>query len=90
MLKARQKIGKYRILKRIASGPQADVYKAFDTIHHVRVALKIPKIHDTALQRRDLGRREPLGQHEKAVPFKAGELVVAQDPHGASGLSRGC
>lgn len=44
LLKARQKIGKYRILKRIASGPQADVYKAFDTIHHVRVALKIPKI----------------------------------------------
>ena len=44
MLKARQKIGKYRILKRIASGPQADVYQAFDTIHNMRVALKLPKI----------------------------------------------
>ncbi len=43
MLRARQKLGKYRILGRIASGPLADVYKAFDTIHKTRVALKIPK-----------------------------------------------
>ena len=43
MLRARQKLGKYRILGRIASGPLADVYKAADTIHKTRVALKIPK-----------------------------------------------
>ena len=43
MLRARQKVGKYRILGRIASGPLADVYRAFDTIHKSRVALKIPK-----------------------------------------------
>ena len=43
MLRARQKIGKYRILGRIASGPLADVYRAFDPIHKTRVALKIPK-----------------------------------------------
>ena len=43
MLRARQKLGKYRILGRIASGPLADVYKAADTIHRTRVALKIPK-----------------------------------------------
>jgi serine/threonine-protein kinase len=46
MLRARQKIGKYRILGRIASGPLADVYRAFDTIHKTRVALKIPKSGD--------------------------------------------
>lgn len=46
MLRARQKIGKYRILGRIASGPLADVYRAFDTIHKTRVALKIPKASD--------------------------------------------
>ncbi len=45
-LRARQKIGKYRILGRIASGPLADVYRAFDTIHRIRVALKIPKSGD--------------------------------------------
>jgi len=46
VLRARQKIGKYRIIGRIASGPLADVYRAFDTIHKTRVALKIPKPGD--------------------------------------------
>jgi serine/threonine-protein kinase len=43
VLKARQKIGKYRILGRIASSSLADVYRAFDTIQNRRVALKIPR-----------------------------------------------
>jgi len=43
MLRPRQKIGKYRILGRIASGPLADVYRAQDTIQNIKVALKIPK-----------------------------------------------
>ena len=42
MLKARQKLGKYRIEKRLANGPLAAVYRAYDTIHGLRVALKIP------------------------------------------------
>jgi serine/threonine protein kinase len=46
LLRARQKLGKYRILGRIASGPLADVYRAADTIHRTRVALKIPKADD--------------------------------------------
>jgi len=46
LLRARQKLGKYRILGRIASGPLAVVYKAADTIHKTRVALKIPKSDD--------------------------------------------
>lgn len=40
-LRARQTLGKYRIEKKLASGPRASVYKAYDTIHGVRVALKI-------------------------------------------------
>lgn len=44
MLKARQKIGKYRITSRIASGPLADVYRAYDTIQKIHVALKLPKL----------------------------------------------
>lgn len=43
MLRTRQKIDKYRIISRISSGPLADVYSAFDTIHKTKVALKIPK-----------------------------------------------
>ena len=42
-MRARQKIGKYRVLGRIASGPLADVYRAQDTIQNIKVALKIPK-----------------------------------------------
>ena len=48
MLRARQKIGKYTIISRIASGPLADVYGAYDSIQKIRVALKIPKSGDTA------------------------------------------
>ncbi|MGB5492722.1 MAG: serine/threonine-protein kinase [Woeseiaceae bacterium] len=43
-LRARQKLGKYRILGRIATGPLADVYRAYDSIQKINVALKIPKI----------------------------------------------
>jgi len=43
LLRARQKLGKYRILGRISSGPLADVYTAADTILGTRVALKIPR-----------------------------------------------
>jgi hypothetical protein len=42
LLKARQKLGKYRIERRIAEGPIAAVYQARDTIFDQAVALKIP------------------------------------------------
>lgn len=42
MLKARQKLGKYRIERRISNGPVAAVYEARDTIHDLSVALKVP------------------------------------------------
>lgn len=45
-LRARQKLGKYKILSRISTGPLADVYRAYDTIHKSRVALKLPKTGD--------------------------------------------
>lgn len=40
--RARQLVGKYRIVRRLASGPLADVYEARDTIQQLRVALKMP------------------------------------------------
>lgn len=42
MLRARQRLGKYRLEKRLADGPLAAVYRAYDTIHGTRMALKIP------------------------------------------------
>ena len=41
-LKVRQRIGKYRIEKRIGEGGFAKVFQAMDTIMGVRVALKVP------------------------------------------------
>jgi len=41
-LKARQRLGKYRIERRLAQGGFAYVYQALDTIEGVRVALKMP------------------------------------------------
>lgn len=64
MLRARQKIGKYRIASRIASGPLADVYAAYDTIHKQRVALKIPK------ESRHTGHEEFLHEVQVAVKLK--------------------
>lgn len=42
LLRARHKLGKYRIERRLANGPRAAVYQAYDTIHGIKVALKIP------------------------------------------------
>jgi serine/threonine-protein kinase len=42
LLRARQKLDKYRIEKRLSVGPRCAVYQAYDTIHGARVALKIP------------------------------------------------
>ena len=41
-LRIRQRLGKYRIEKRLGSGGFANVYGAMDTIEGIRVALKIP------------------------------------------------
>lgn len=41
-LRARQRLGKYRIERRLAQGGFAFVYQAMDTIEGVRVALKMP------------------------------------------------
>ncbi len=42
VLRARQRLGKYRIERRLAQGGFAYVYAAMDTIEGVRVALKMP------------------------------------------------
>lgn len=41
-LRTRQRLGKFRIVRRIAQGGFADVYRAYDTVEGIHVALKIP------------------------------------------------
>jgi serine/threonine-protein kinase len=45
VLRARQRLGKYRIERRLAEGGFANVYRAQDTVEGVRVALKVPHAH---------------------------------------------
>lgn len=63
-LRARQRLGKYRILNRIADGPLADVYRAQDTIQNIKVALKIPKSGD------DTGHEEFLHEVRMATKLR--------------------
>ena len=44
-LRTRSRLGKYRIESLLADGPYSNVYRAFDTIEGLRVALKVPHPH---------------------------------------------
>ena len=86
MLRARQKLGKYRIERRITNGSLAAVYQAFDTIHGIRVALKVP--HPSAMDEQFLvdfrreARLAPQLEHPNILPirdasFIEGRFVIA-------------
>ncbi len=57
-LKARRRLGKYRIRRRIGEGGFATVYEAYDTIEGIRVALKIPHPGQLEKESLDLIHRE--------------------------------
>lgn len=78
-LKARQKLGKYRIEKRLSEGGFATVYQAFDTIEGQRVALKIPHGHevDEALLKdfRHEARLAARLEHPNILPIKDASVI---------------
>ncbi len=93
MLRARQKLGKYRIERRLSNGPIAAVYQAFDTISGIHVALKIP--HPSAMDEFFLAdfkreaRLAPALEHPNIVPiwdasFIDGHFVVSMPLGGQS------
>ncbi len=45
MVKVRQRLGKYRVKRRLAQGGFADVFEAYDTVEGIKVALKVPHTH---------------------------------------------
>ncbi|MEX0937615.1 MAG: serine/threonine-protein kinase [Pirellulales bacterium] len=63
MIKTRQKLGKYRIERRLGHGGFATVYQALDTIEGVRVALKVPHA--------DVMREEELEDFKREVRLAA-------------------
>lgn len=79
MFKARQRLGKYRIVRRLASGGSAAVYEALDTIEGIRVALKVPHPHLADAESLALLRREVrlLGtlDHPNVQPIKTADSI---------------
>lgn len=79
LLRARQKLGKYKIEARLADGPTAAVYRALDTIHGVRVALKVP--HESAMDDfhlSDFKREARLSvrfEHPNILPIKDASYI---------------
>ena len=79
-LKARQKLGKYRIERRISEGPIAAVYEAVDTIHGLNVALKIP--HESSMSEHflaDFKREARLAhrlEHPNILPIRDASFIA--------------
>jgi eukaryotic-like serine/threonine-protein kinase len=79
LLRARQRLGKYRIERRIANGSVAAVYQAFDTIHGVKVALKVP--HAGAMDDYFLAdfkreaRLAPMLEHANILPIRDASYI---------------
>ena len=73
-IRVRQKLGKYRIERRLAEGGFAIVYKAFDTISGIPVALKIPHPEFLNKELMDLFRKEvrvtAALDHPSILPIK--------------------
>jgi len=77
--RARQKLGKYRLERRLAEGGFAAVYQAYDTVEGIRVALKIPfPTQVTPATLADFRREARLTaslDHPNILPIKNAALV---------------
>lgn len=78
-LKTRQKLGKYRIERRLGEGGFASVFKAYDTIQGIRVALKIPHaslLNDAVLEefRKEVRTTAQL-EHENILQIKDASII---------------
>ena len=78
MLRSGQKLGKYRIRRRLARGGFGDVYEAHDTIEGIGVALKIPRgpVDDETLS--DFRREARLAarlEHPNVLPLKNADII---------------
>lgn len=79
MLRVRQKVGKYRIERRLFNGSIAAIYQAYDTIHGIHVALKVP--HPSAMDEyflRDFRREAKLApqlEHPNILPIRDASFI---------------
>jgi serine/threonine protein kinase len=78
-LKIRQKLGKYRIEKKLGSGGFASVYQAMDTVQGIRVAIKVPHAQYTTEAvlsdfRKEIRTTAPL-EHQNILPIKDASII---------------
>ena len=78
-LKVRQKLGKYRIERKLGSGGFASVYQAMDTVQGIRVAIKIPHARYTTESvlsdfRKEIRTTAPL-EHDNILPIKDASII---------------
>jgi serine/threonine-protein kinase len=78
-LKIRQKLGKYRIERRLGAGGFAAVYQAMDTVQGIRVAIKVPHSQyttDAVLTefRKEIRTTAPL-EHDNILPIKDASII---------------
>ncbi len=93
-IRIRQRLGQYRVEQRLARGGFATVYRAYDTVEGIRVALKIPHAHlVTAGVFRDFRKEVRVTaslDHPNILPIKtAGQIdghFVIVSPLGSSTL----
>lgn len=78
-LRSRQRLGKYRIERRIGDGGFASVYRALDTIQGIRVALKVPHAELVTEQVMDDFRREIRTtsrlDHQNILPLQDASII---------------
>ncbi len=77
--KRRERVGQYRIERRLASGGFADVYKAYDTVEGIHVALKVPHPHLIQEHSLEVFRREvrlvAKLDHPNILPIKTAGTI---------------
>jgi len=73
-------LGKYRIERHIAGGGFADVYRAFDTIEGIHVALKVPRLREATKEELDDFRKEvrlnSRLNHPNILPIKNADFIT--------------
>jgi serine/threonine-protein kinase len=77
-LRSGQRLGKYRIQRRLAEGGFAEVYRAFDSIEGVAVAIKIPHAHMTPRMLDDFRKEVRLTaqlDHPNILPIKNAQFI---------------
>lgn len=79
MLRPRQMLGKYRIVRKLAEGGFATIYEGLDTIEGLRVALRVPRLRHLSAEMLEMFRKEvrlvARLEHPNILPVKNAEFI---------------